>query len=329
MHVEPPPFGEPDPTAARRQRLLATGSGRNTEAFRPADWGLLASIAAIWGSSFLLIELALRSFAPGVIVWGRIAFGALVLAAVPRARRTRIDPGDYPRVALLGLVWMALPLSLFPIAQQWVDSSVPGMINGGMPLMTAWWAVVLTRRLPARRQAVGMILGFVGIMAIFVPELPASVGDGSAAQALGVALSIGAIFCYGLAANIAVPLQQRYGSPAVLLRAQAIALVAVTPYGAWSLQHSAFTWSSLSAVVVLGTVGTGLAFVMMATLVGSVGGPRGSTAIYFVPVVAVGLGVVVLGETVHPLAVAGTLLALGGAWLTSRREGVGTPIRSR
>ncbi len=73
-------------------------------------------------------------------------------------------------------------------------------------------------------------------------------------------------------------------------------------------------------MVPLGVLGTGLAFVLMATLVGRVGGPRGSVAIYFVPVVAIVLGVVVRGDTVEPLAIGGAALVLLGAWITSRRE---------
>jgi drug/metabolite transporter (DMT)-like permease len=73
-------------------------------------------------------------------------------------------------------------------------------------------------------------------------------------------------------------------------------------------------------MVPLGALGTGLAFVLMATLVGRVGGTRGSIAIYFVPVVAIVLGVVVRGDNVEPAAVAGTALVLIGAWVASRRE---------
>lgn len=317
---QPPTTSTGKPADHQRRRWLATTGGHNTEAFGATDWALLISIALIWGASFLLIEIALDALQPGAIVWGRIGFGAAVLALLPRARAVRIDRSDWPRIVLLAFVWMAIPLTLFPVAQQWVDSSVPGMINGGMPLMTAWWAFMLTRLRPNRRLLMGLVLGFVGIVAIFLPELPTSVGQGSQQQAAGVALSVAAIFCYGLAANIVVPLQHRYGSTAVLLRAQLVALLVVTPFGLWSLPSSSWSTASVTAVVVLGAVGTGVAFVMMASLVGSVGGPRGATAIYFVPVVALTLGVVVLGEQVHPLAIAGMLLTLAGAWLTSRRE---------
>ena len=309
-------------SAQARPRLLATSLGTNLDAFGWREWGLLATIATIWGSSFVLMEIGLDSFAPGLVTLCRVAFGAMAVALVPRARRTRIAREDLPRVALLGVVWMGIPLLLFPIAQQWIDSSVAGMINGGMPLTVAAWSAILLRRLPARTQAIGLSVGFVGIVAISMPELPLGqfAAAGTAETATGTALVLLVIVLYGLAANLAVPLQQRYGALAVLLRAQLAALLVVTPFGLAALPRSTFAWGPALAMVPLGVLGTGVAFVLMTTLVGRVGGPRGSIAIYFVPVVAIVLGVVALGEAIHPLAVAGTGLVLVGAWVTSRRE---------
>ena len=301
-------------TTAPRRRLLESGAGTRDDAFGPSEWGLLAVIASIWGSSFLFMDLGLEAFRPGVITMARVLLGAAALALVPRAR-VAVAREDLPRVAALGVIWIGVPLSLFPIAQQWIDSSVAGMLNGAMPLTTAAWSAVLLRRLPGRAQMVGIALGFSGILAISWPEL-----QGSQATALGTALVVLAVVLYGLAANIAVPLQQRYGSLPVLLRAQSAALLIVVPFGLWSLPGSRWTWEAGVAMLPLGVLGTGLAFVLMTTLVGRVGGPRGSVAIYFVPVVAIVLGVVFLGERIAPLAVFGTVLVLAGAWLTSRRE---------
>lgn len=97
-------------------------------------------------------------------------------------------------------------------------------------------------------------------------------------------------------------------------------MVIVVPFGTVGLFHSTWSWDGALAMLPLGLLGTGLAFAAAATLVGRVGAARGSVAIYFVPVVAVVLGVIVLGEQVAPLALAGTGLLLVGAWLTSRRE---------
>ncbi len=305
---------------ARRGPLLATGAGTNLGAFGPIDWSLLTLIAMIWGSSFALIDVALESFAPALVAWLRIALGAGALALVPRARRTRIERDDLPRTMLIGVLWMGIPLLLFPLAQQWIDSSVAGMLNGAMPLMTAAWAALLLRRLPGRRQVLGLTVGFIGIVAIFVPESPRFGGTGSAEAAMGTALVVVAIALYGLSANLAVPLQQRYGGLALLLRAQLTALVVITPFGLFAWRDSSFSWASAIAVVPLGVLGTGAAFVLMATLVGRVGGPRGAIAVYFVPIVAIVLGVVWRGDELAGLALVGSALVLVGAFVASRAE---------
>lgn len=297
-----------------RRRLLETAHGTRPEAFGPTEWGLLSAIALIWGSSFLWMEIGLDAFSPALITLARIGLGAVSLAVVPKARQP-IAREDWPRVAVLGVVWMAVPLLLFPIAQQWVDSAVAGMVNGAMPLFTTLVAIILLRTLPRSRQLAGLIVGFIGVVAITVPN-----AQGLDASAFGVGLLVLAVACYGVATNVAVPLQQRYGSLPVLLRAQLVAVALVAPFGLPALGSSTFAWGPALAMVPLGVLSTGLAFVAMTNLVGRAGASRGAVAIYFVPVVAIVLGVTVRGESVHPLALAGTALVLVGAGLTSRRE---------
>ncbi len=296
------------------QRRSLTTTGTSQEAFALADWGLLSGVALIWGSSFLFMAVGLEAFEPGVVTLARVGLGSVALAVIPRSRQP-IERVDRSRVAMLGFIWIAIPLSLFPIAQQWIDSSVAGMINGAVPITGAIWAAMLLRRLPGRRQLLGIAIGFVGVVAIFLPEL-----QDSSATALGASLVALAIVLYGLAANMAVPLQQKYGALPVLLRAQLWALTLVVPIGLVQIPGSTWEWDAALAMIPLGVLGTGLAFVLMATLVGRVGGTRGTVAIYFVPVVAVVLGVIVRGEDIAALALAGMVLVLLGAWVTSRRE---------
>jgi drug/metabolite transporter (DMT)-like permease len=313
----PPPARSRSGAEAGRVRrpLLEAGSGDRPEAFAPREWLLLSGIALIWGSSFLFIDVGLEALRPGVIALARVVLGAMALALFPAARR-RVDREDLPRVALLGLVWMGGPLILFPVAQQWIDSSVAGMLNGAVPLCGAAWAVVLLRRPLARAQTLGLAVGFAGVLAISWPEV-----EGSRTTTLGAGLVLLAVLLYGLAVNLAVPLQQRYGSLPVLLRGQLAAMVLLVPFGLWSLPGSHLEWGPVLALLPLGLLGTGLAFVLMTTLVGRVGGPRGAVATYFIPVVAIALGVVFLGEHAAPVALLGTALVVAGAWLTSRREG--------
>lgn len=287
---------------------------RELDAFAPVDWGLLSGAALIWGSSFLLIDIGLDSFHPALIALLRLVFGAATLLAIPRARQA-VPRGDWPAIALLGLVWMAAPLLLFPFAQQYIDSSLAGMLNGAVPLTAAAVAGILARRLPRRRQLVGLALGFLGVVAISWPAV-----QGARATAIGAGMVLLAVVFYGVALNLAVPLQQRHGSLPVLLRAQIVATVLVAPLGLAGVAQSSFAWSSLAAVVVLGCFGTALAFLAMVTLAGRVGATRGSIAIYFIPIVAIVLGVALRGESVAAASLLGTALVVAGAWLASRAE---------
>ena len=260
------------------------------------------------------MAIGLDAFNPGVITLARVSLGALTLAVIPKSR-VAIDSEDRPRVFLLGIIWIGIPLMIFPIAQQWIDSSVAGMLNGAVPITSALWATLLLRRLPGWKQLLGIGIGFVGVLAISAPEVV-----DSTSTALGAALVIAAVILYGLSTNVAVPLQQKYGALPVLFKAQLAALLIVAPFGIIQIPGSTWAWPSAIAMVPLGVLGTAVAFVLMGTLVGRVGGPRGSVAIYFVPIVAIILGVIVRGDTIEPIAIAGAALVLLGAWITSRKE---------
>lgn len=290
-----------------------TSEGTSVHPFTPADWGLLLAPALIWGSSFLLIAEGLESLEPGVVTWLRVIFGFLALTPVPAVRRVRIDPEDRLRVALIGLVWMAFPMTMFPIAEQRISSSVTGMLNGALPLFAAAIAAVLLRRPPGRAQLVGLTVGFAGVVAISLPSL-----RGGSQTGLGAGLVILAMFSYGIATNLVVPLQQKYGSLPVIWRGQVVAIALTAPFGLAGLPASTFEVVPVLATVALGALGTGVAFIAAGTLMGRVGATRGSVLAYLIPVVALALGVVFRGEDVAAIALVGLVLVLGGAWLTSR-----------
>ena len=170
------------------------------------------------------------------------------------------------------------------------------------------------RSLPRLRQAAGIALGLAGTVTIGLPA-----ARGSSAEAWGVLLVVATVF-YGVAMNLAVPLQQRYGAPAVMMRALAVATAATAPFGLAGLAGSRWSTAPVVAVAVLGVVNTGAAFVIMVALVGRVGATRDGAAVYFIPIVAMVLGMALNSEIILPLQWAGIAVVLFGAWLTSRHE---------
>lgn len=297
-----------------KQRLIGTTTGTHQSAFGLVEWALLASVAAIWGSSFLFIAEGLESFRPSFITASRFVLGFSTLALFPAARN-RVEGADWKHVAAIAVVWMALPMYLFPVAQQWVSSSLAGMINGAVPLFAAVAAALMLRSRPGRTQVIGLVVGFVGVALI-----SARGGSGVENGYLGVVMLLFAVLCYGVGINLAVPLQQKYGALPVLLRALGIAAVLTVPLALFDLPDASASVSSYLAVITLGALGTGLAFVAMTTLVGRAGATRGAVATYFIPIVALLLGVGFRNETASWLAVVGIILILVGAWFTSRKE---------
>jgi len=285
-----------------------------TAAFGVRDWILLSGIALTWGSSFLFIEVGLENFRPALIAFLRILFGALTVVWVRRAREP-VARSDWGAVIVVGMLWMAIPFLLFPVAQQWIDSSLAGMINGAVPLFAALVATLISRKLPGLSQAVGLLVGFIGVVAVSWPAI-----QGARSTATGVLLVLLATVCYGIALNVVVPLQRKYGSLPILLRVQGVALALTVLPAAFGAVDSTFAWSSLVALIPLGCLGTGLAFVWMTVLAARVGPSRGSVTIYFIPVVAIVLGTIFRDESIALMSLVGTGLVLLGAYLTSRAE---------
>jgi drug/metabolite transporter (DMT)-like permease len=280
--------------------------------FTSTDWALFGAISAIWGASFLLIDIGLDSLHPGAITLGRVVLGALLLTFVPNSRVT-IDAGDRRLMLVVSLVWVGVPFTLFPLAEQHINSATTGLVQGAAPIFAIAIAAVAYGHRPTVPLLTGLVLGIVGLTCMSLP----SITEG-ASEALGVGLVVLAAFCYGLAQNMARPLLHRYGSRAVMRRMLALSVLWTLPFGAYGLADSRFEPGPIAAVAVLGVVGTGVAYLVMGALVRSVGAPRASFITYAIPVVSLTLGIGFRGDEVAALAVAGMAFVVVGAVFAGR-----------
>ncbi|MBY5161180.1 DMT family transporter [Salsipaludibacter albus] len=297
---------------------ITAGTGElrtDRDPFAAMDWLLMAGLSLVWGSSFLLMAVGLESLHPGVVTWLRVVSGAAALLVV-RRRRVTFEPDDQRRLVLLAVTWVVVPFTLFPIAEQHVNSAVAGILNGATPIWAALVGAVWFGRPSRGLQRIGLVVGFVGMVVVSV----SSSGAGGDTAVLGIVLVLVATLLYGWSLQLLGPLQHRYGAVPVARRLLVLASVATTPFGLWGLRDSTFEPVPVLATLVLGVVGTGIAFVMMSVLAGRVGGSRASFVTYVIPVVAVALGMVVLGDEVQPAALAGVVLVIAGAVAASRRE---------
>lgn len=288
--------------------------------FGPAEWGISILLATTWGSSFFLIAVAVDDIAPVVISFWRTLIGGITLVLLPSARE-RVELRHWPRIALLGLVWMALPFWLFPLAEQTVASSVAGMINGGLPVVMALVTAIWVRRVPSTQRVRAIIIGFIGLLVVAAPSVLADSADGDAiADLRGVSFLLAALLCYALGANIARPLQAMYSPARLMMRVQLAAAAISSPIALLGRSDSQFTLSGFSAVLLLGVLGTGVAFVAFGTLLARTGMSRAMIPTYFTPVVGLLLGSLLGNERIAGLSVIGMLIVTISAWMTSKPD---------
>ena len=273
---------------------------------------LLILPGIIWGASFLFIAEGLEAVSPAGVAFVRIVVGFLTLSLVPAVRRPVLK-SDRGKTVILGVIWMAFPLSMFPYAEQHVSSALAGMLNGAVPLFVAAVAGGVARRLPGRAVLIGLAVGFAGAILIALPGMTSS--DGGSGQLIGVLLILAALVSYGFAYTISGPLQQRNGALPVVWRALGVAAILTAPLGLPSLLAGHWSLWPAASLLALGAGGTGIAYVMTATAAGRMGATVASVNNFYIPVVALALGVGLRHEQVSWISIAGAGVCLLGAWL--------------
>lgn len=268
----------------------------------------------------MLIDLAIDHLNTGVVPFGRSLVGSVALVFFRGARKV-IPRRDWPRIAFLGLVWMAMPFWLFPLAETTVASSVAGIMNGGLPVVTAAVTALWVRRMPSRQRVSAIGLGFVGIVVVAWPTIRTDSTAGEPlADVRGILFLAGALLCYAVGANVARPLQAQYSPARLLMRVQIAATLWTLPLAADGMRNSDFAWSSVLAVVALGVVGTGIAFVAFGTLLERTGLARAMIPTYFTPILGLALGRLFNDESIAFASVVGMLIVIASAWLTSKPD---------
>ena len=281
---------------------------------------MLGALAAIWGSSFMFITIALRDLAPSTLILFRMGFGALALAVFVRVAGyglAQLRPYAWP-LALLALINTAVPFFLIAWGQQHINSGLAAILNASAPLFTALFALSIdrTQRVTGSRLA-GVVLAFGGVVLLVGFELGG--GERAVAGALAV---VAAAACYGIGGLYA---GRRFtGLPPALVAfgSLAWATLFVLPVGA--AQATAFGWETFLSVLYLGVAATGVAYLLYFGLIAGAGASKAVLVTYLVPSLALVYGAVFLDESITLISLVGLALVLAGVAL-----GTGTVRRSR
>ncbi|MET8829425.1 DMT family transporter [Streptomyces sp. NPDC004610] len=309
-------------TAANTTTASAT-VGPSAPARRRLDWRLrFAALSLIWGFSFLLIKVGTEGYPPFQVTLGRLVFGTAVLAVAMAVKRQRLPRGarTWAHLTVAALLLNALPFSLFAYAELTIPSTLAGICNATSPLWgMALSLVALSEDRPTRVRVAGLGIGFLGVLTVLGAWQGFQGLDATGtALALLASLSypIGWIYVRRTLAGSGASHLSLTGAQLLLATVQ---LAVVTPL--FTSAPDGFHPVPVLAIVALGALGTGFAVLVQYGLVAEVGPTTGQMVTYFIPVVATGAGVLVLGESLTWSTPVGAVIVVAGAALTQIRTG--------
>lgn len=277
-------------------------------------WIMFVSLCIVWGTPYFFVKVALTEVSPAMIAWGRIAAAALILVPVA-AHRGTLRPAFAHLGALTAFAFaeMILPFLLISWGEQWVSSSLAGVLIATTPMVVILIGPLfgIRERLGARRLT-GLLVGFGGVLLLLGID-----GVAGWQGWLGVGCLLGATLGYAIGPLVV----QRHLGGVDELGALAASLVVATLV---LLPFALYTWPAawpeeraLASVAALGVLCTALGMLLYIALIHLAGAARATVVAYVNPAVAALLGVLVLGEHFGVGMALGLLLILLGSWLAT------------
>ena len=283
---------------------------------QPRDWVLLLAIGIIWGSSFILMKRGLEVFDLWQVGAMRMGFALLACIPILIAQWRSIDSNLWLKLIVPGFFGNGIPAFLFTAAQTEVQSSLVGMLNSMVPLLTLVIGILFFKAKTNIWQMVGIGAGLVGAVLLL------SVGGITDFKPQALLIPVAGV-CYAI--NLNYVRSQLQGVPSTIVTAGAFVWCGVPcllflPFSLEAAQFDhARIWFALAAISVLAVVGTAVAVVLFNRLIGTAGPLFASMVTYVVPVVAMTWGVLD-GETVASVQLIGIAVILTGVWLANRNR---------
>jgi len=291
------------------------GTGVQCALVTARGWALFIGLSVLWGIPYLFIKVAVDELSPAMVVWVRVALGALLLLPIVIARGDikRLNVTDWSWIVVFAIVEIALPFGALSYAEIRLSSSTTAILIAAVPILSAiiGWRIGIDDRI-TKGRALGLAVGVIGVATLVGIDIRGD--DLLSVAALGIT-----IVGYSLGPIIVATKLSRAPALSVITMALVVNTLIYAPF-AWVTRPggpvSAEAWWS---VVILGVFCTALAFITFFALIAEAGPSRTTVITFIAPAVALALGVVVLAEPITWGIIVGFPLVIAGSYLATRK----------
>jgi len=288
-----------------------------------SDWLLLLVLGLIWGTSYAFIKLGVQTLPTFTLIASRLGIGLVLLASVVVVAREKLprDPRTYVHLLVMGVINIVIPFTLITTAERSVDSALAAILNGAVPLVVIVVAAFFLHDEPITvNRLVGLLIGYAGVIVLVSRGLTTL---GTADSFAGEVALLGSTLAYGIGAVYSRRNTRglRPLIPALFQVGFAFVIVTILAFVLESPLSVSWNTDALVAVLWLGLLGSGIAYILNFRLLGRIGATRTSLLAYLLPVVGIVSGALMFGETVDARVVVGTGLVIAGVALVNSRMG--------
>jgi drug/metabolite transporter (DMT)-like permease len=288
-----------------------------------SDWLLLLVLGLMWGTSYAFIKLGIETLSTFTLIASRLGIGLLLLLVVVRLAREPLprQPRQYLHLVVMAVVNIVIPFTLITFAEQSVESALAAVLNGAVPLVTIVVAALFLHDEPITvNRLVGLVVGYGGVIILVSRGLTGLGGDEAL---IGEIALLGSTVSYGFGAVYARRNIRglRPMIPALFQVLFAFLIVVVLALTFERPFDVRWNTDAVVAIVWLGLLSSGLAYLVFFRLLSRVGATRTSLVAYLLPVVGIVSGALMFGEQVDARILLGTGLVIGGVALVNSRFG--------
>jgi len=288
-----------------------------------SDWLLLLALGFMWGTSYVFIKLGVQTLETFTLIAFRLGIGFLVLATVVALAREPLprNPWTYLHLVVMAVINIVIPFTLITFAEQSVESALAAILNGAVPLVVIVLAALVFHDEPITvNRLLGLVVGYADVIVLVSRGLTGGTDDAAFVGELAllgstVAYGFGAVYARRYVRGLRPMIPALFQVTFAFLIVSALALALERPLSV------AWTADAVLAVLWLGVLGSGLAYLVFFRLIARVGATRTSLVAYLLPVYGIIAGILMFNEQIDTRVLVGTGLVFGGVALVNSRRG--------